>query len=120
MDSDLLFRIDNALNVKNEIENLLLLAEYYITDAENVTYKKCEETLEILRLTKKMLVANSSEFLDLLIMDQTDILQKKTEIFLCKKDLKKQARQLKKMFEHDRTENPIRFFSYNRQVLSEL
>ena len=43
---------------KNEIENLLLLAEYYITDAENVTYKKCEETLKILRLTKKMLVAN--------------------------------------------------------------
>jgi len=53
MDRDLLFRIDTALSVKNEIENLLILAEYYITDSENVTYKKCEEILEIVRLAKK-------------------------------------------------------------------
>ena len=67
-----------------------------------------------------MLIANSTEFLDLLIMDENDILQKKTEIFLCKKELKKQAKQIKKLFDHQMFENSMRTFSLNRQVLSQL
>jgi len=77
MDSHLLDRIDAALSVKNEIDNLLILAEYYLDDFENITHKRCQEISKILKLAKIMLEEQSSEFVDLFIMDQTQILQKK-------------------------------------------
>jgi hypothetical protein len=120
MDSHLLDRIDAALSVKNEIDNLLILAEYYLDDFENITHKRCQEISKILKLAKIMLEEQSSEFVDLFIMDQTQILQKKTQICVCKKNFQKQAKLIKKMFNQEMFICPVRDYTNSRQVLSQL
>ena len=120
MDSHLLDRIDAALSVKNEIDNLLILSEYYIDDFENVTHKRCKEILKILNLSKIMLEQHSNEFLDLFIMDETQIFQKKTQICLCKKKFQKQAKLIKNMFNQEMFICPVRNYTFSRQALSEL